>query len=47
MISLPPSSSDSGGYPSYAAAAALILFAIVFTITYINLMMSKTKVQYV
>jgi len=38
---------DSGGYPSYAAAAALILFAIVFTITYINLTVSKTKVQYV
>ncbi len=31
---------DSGGYPSYAAAAALILFAIVFTITVINLMVS-------
>ena len=38
---------DSGGYPSYAAAAALILFGIVFTITYINLTFSKTKVQYV
>ena len=37
---------DSGGYPSYAAAAALILFAIVFTITYINLTFSKNKVQY-
>jgi multiple sugar transport system permease protein len=33
---------DSGGYPSYAAAAALILFAIVFTITLINLMISKS-----
>ena len=32
---------NSGGYPSYAAAAALILFAIVFTITCINLMISK------
>ncbi|MBQ7615946.1 MAG: sugar ABC transporter permease [Butyrivibrio sp.] len=32
---------NSGGYPSYAAAAALILFAIVFTITTINLMVSK------
>ncbi|MBR5975702.1 MAG: sugar ABC transporter permease [Clostridiales bacterium] len=32
---------DSGGYPSYAAAAALILFAIVFTITVINLLLSK------
>ncbi|SDZ76053.1 multiple sugar transport system permease protein [Lachnospiraceae bacterium NK3A20] len=29
---------DSGGYPSYASAAALILFAIVFTITVINLL---------
>ena len=38
---------DSGGYPSYAAAAALILFAIVFTITYINLTVSKKTVQYV
>lgn len=37
---------DSGGYPSYAAAAALILFAIVFTITAINLMVSKSKVYY-
>ncbi len=32
---------DSGGYPSYASAAALILFAIVFTITVINLLASK------
>ncbi len=32
---------ESGGYPSYAAAAALILFAIVFTITVINLMVSS------
>ena len=38
---------DSGGYPSYAAAAALILFVIVFTITYINLTVSKKTVQYV
>ena len=37
---------DSGGHPGYAAAAALILFAIVFTITYINLTVSKNKVQY-
>ncbi|MBQ7429946.1 carbohydrate ABC transporter permease [Butyrivibrio sp.] len=35
---------DNGGYPSYAAAAALILFAIVFTITSINLMLSNKKV---
>ena len=38
---------DSGGYPSYAAAAALILFAIVLTITVINLMVSKKNVHYV
>ncbi|MCQ2557625.1 MAG: sugar ABC transporter permease [Oscillospiraceae bacterium] len=31
---------NSGGYPSYASAAALILFAIVFTITCINLLIS-------
>ena len=37
---------DSGGYPSYASAAALILFAIVFTITCINLMISKKNVHY-
>ncbi len=29
---------DSGGYPSYASAAAIILFVIVLTITTINLM---------
>ena len=38
---------SSGGYPSYAAAAALILFAIVFTITYINLTVSRKTVQYI
>ena len=32
---------DSGGYPSYASAAALILFAIVLTITCINLLVSR------
>lgn len=32
---------DSGGYPSYASAAAIILFVIVLTITCINLMVSK------
>jgi multiple sugar transport system permease protein len=37
---------DSGGYPSYASAAALILFSIVFTITIINLLISKNKVHY-
>ncbi len=29
---------DSGGYPSYASAAAIILFAIILTITCINLL---------
>lgn len=37
---------NSGGYPSFASAAALILFAIVFTITTINLMVSKRTVYY-
>ena len=37
---------DSGGYPSYAAAAALILFAIVLTITVINLLVSRKHVHY-
>lgn len=37
---------DSGGYPSYASAAAVILFAIVLTITCINLLISKKKVHY-
>lgn len=37
---------DSGGYPSYASAAAIILFAIVLTITCINLMVSKKHVHY-
>lgn len=32
---------DGGGYPSYAAAAAIILFVIVMTITCINLTVSK------
>ena len=36
----------SGGYPSYASAAAIILFAIVLTITCINLMVSKKHVHY-
>ena len=36
----------SGGYPSFASAAALILFAIVLTITVINLLVSKKKVVY-
>ncbi|MBO7671017.1 MAG: sugar ABC transporter permease [Oscillospiraceae bacterium] len=37
---------DSGGYPSYASAAALILFAIVLTITVINLMISRKSTQF-
>ena len=38
---------DSGGYPSYASAAAMILFAIVLTITCINLLVSRKHVHYV
>lgn len=37
---------DSGGYPSYASAAAVILFVIVLTITCINLLVSKKHVHY-
>ncbi|MBE6611394.1 MAG: sugar ABC transporter permease [Ruminococcaceae bacterium] len=37
---------DGGGYPSYASAAAIILFAIVLTITVINLLVSKKHVHY-
>ena len=37
---------NSGGYPSFASAAAIILFAIVLTITCINLLVSKKHVQY-
>ncbi|MBO4422346.1 MAG: sugar ABC transporter permease [Clostridia bacterium] len=32
---------DSGGYPSYASAAAIVLFSIVFTVTVINLLISR------
>ena len=38
--------SDGGGYPSFASAAAIILFCIVLTITCINLIVSKKKVYY-
>ena len=38
--------SDGGGYPSFASAAAIILFCIVLTITCINLLVSKKKVHY-
>lgn len=37
---------DSGGYPSYASAAAIVLFAIVLTITVINLLVSRKHVHY-
>ena len=37
---------DSGGYPSYASAAAMILFCVVLTITCINLLVSKKHVHY-
>ena len=37
---------NSGGYPSYASAAAIILFAIVMTITCINLLVSRKHVHY-
>lgn len=37
---------NSGGYPSYASAAAIILFVIVLTITCINLLVSRKKVHY-
>lgn len=37
---------NSGGYPSYASAAAMILFIIVLTITCINLLVSKKYVHY-
>ena len=37
---------DGGGYPSFASAAAIILFGIVLTITCINLIVSKKHVTY-
>ena len=37
---------NSGGYPSYASAAAILLFAIVLTIASINLLVSKKHVHY-
>ena len=37
---------DSGGFPSYASAAAILLFAIVLTITCINLLASKKHVHH-
>ncbi len=38
--------SEGGGYPSYASAAAIILFLIVLTITFVNLTVSKKRVHY-
>lgn len=37
---------DAGGYPSYASAAAILLFTIVLTITCINLLVSRKHVHY-
>ena len=37
---------NSGGYPSFASAAAILLFAIVLTITCINLTLSKKHIYY-
>ena len=37
---------NSGGYLSYASAAAIVLFAIVLTITCINLLVSKKHTHY-
>lgn len=37
---------DSGGFPSYASAAAIVLFAIVLTITCVNLLVSRKHVHY-
>ena len=37
---------DSGGYPSYASAAAIVLFVIVLTITCINLLIRKRYVYH-
>ena len=36
---------DSGGYPSYASAAAILLFVIVLTITCINLLVSRRQLR--
>ena len=37
---------DGGGYPSYASAAAIVLFSIVLTVTCINLLVSRKHVHY-
>ena len=36
---------ETGGYPSYASAAAIILFLIILTITCINLIFSRKKIS--
>ena len=37
---------EGGGYPSYASAAAILLFLIILTITVINLLYSRKHVHY-
>ncbi|MEE0968574.1 MAG: sugar ABC transporter permease [Clostridia bacterium] len=37
---------DGGGFPSYASSAAIILFAVVLTVTVINLLISRKYVHY-
>ena len=37
---------NSGGYPSFASAAAVVLFVIVLTISVINLLVSRKHVHY-
>lgn len=37
---------NAGGYPSYASAAAIVLFAVVLTVTCINLLFSRRHVHY-
>lgn len=37
---------ETGGYPSYASAAAIVLFFIILAITCVNLFISKKKVYY-
>lgn len=37
---------DSGGYPSYASAAAILLFLIVLTITSLNLLAGRKNTRY-
>ncbi len=37
---------EGGGFPSYASAAAIVLFAIVLTITVINLLISRRHIHY-